>query len=115
MDREQERKAGRAYHTGVVIFILLFGIFWTVAVIRMGAWFMAIFGLFFVGIAVFRLCLIRKFTGEKKKEREPWEHDQHKTYTAAESIDSGCRHCPYCGEPVEQRFQFCPVCGRRLS
>ena len=113
MDREQERKAGRVYHTGVLIFVLLFGVFWTVAVISMGAWFMAIFGLFFIGIAAYQLYMVRKFSGNKK-ERDPWEQDQHKTYTAAESIDSGCRHCPYCGEEVEQRFQFCPICGRRL-
>ena len=111
MDRERERKAGKTYGIAMSVFVLLFGIFWCIAVISMGAGFMAVFGLIFVGIAAYRLVMMLKLSKEEPKEKEPWEQNQRSSYTVQ---PSGSNTCPYCGENVEDRFEFCPICGRRL-
>ena len=114
MDRDTQRKAGKAYGIGMSVFVLIFGVVWCVAVAASGAWFMLLFGFAFVGLAAYRLAMMLKLSKNEKKERDPWELDQHETYTSATSAASGCRHCPYCGESIEERFVFCPICGRRL-
>ena len=114
MDRDAQRKAEKTYGIGLSVFILAFSVIWCVIVASVGAWFMLLFGLPFVGLAGYRLAMTLKISKSRQKERDPWELDQHETYTAAESAVSGCRHCPYCGESVEERFVFCPICGRRL-
>lgn len=112
-DRDSERKAGKAMGIGMSVFALVFGIVWCITVISMGAGFMAIFGLLFVGIAAYRLAVMLKLAKSEGREKEPWERPQAPTGTAQTS-GTNCKHCPYCGENVESRFAFCPICGRRL-
>lgn len=111
MDRETEHKAGRAYGIGMSIFVLVFGIIWCVGVAATGAWFMLLFGFAFVGFAAYRLVMMLKLSKPEKKDRDPWDRPSHTPPSAA----AGFRHCPYCGENVEEKFVFCPICGRRLG
>lgn len=111
MDLETDRKAGKAYGIGMSVFVLVFGIIWCVGVAATGAWFMLLFGFAFVGFAAYRLVMMLKLSKTEKKDPVPWvPPSRTPTPTAA-----GFRHCPYCGEDVEEKFVFCPICGRRLG
>ena len=57
-DREKERKAGKAWHLGASVVALIFGIFWCLAALSMGAGFMLIFGIPFVGLLAYRLVMV---------------------------------------------------------
>ena len=110
-DREKERKAGKAWHTGVSAVALIFGIFWCITAASMGAWFMLIFGIPFVGLLAYRLVMVAKYGDEKpnqpsRQEEDPWERQ--------EKTDSN-GFCPYCGSAVEESFEYCPKCGRKLK
>ena len=115
-DREQEKKAGKAYHLGFSVFGLIFAIFWCVMAASMGAGFMLIFGISFVGFMAFRLVMIAKVGGTSQKpktgrESDPWEQQQPTQKT--EGYKNG--FCPYCGSSVEESFVYCPKCGRNLQ
>lgn len=118
-DRDRERKAAKNYNIGMTVFVLLFAIFWCCAVASMGAWPMLIFGLLFIGIAVYRLVICIQM-GKGKKENpsaysqprqgsDPWERP------AGTTRPTGSGYCPYCGTPTGEGFQYCPSCGRKLS
>ena len=121
MNGNDDRKAGAAYQIAICVFVILFALFWCGVVAATGAWFMLIFGLFFLGISVFRLVMcIKALNKEKEKDRgssttrretDPWNRPPHPTGTAS----SGSAFCPYCGAAVDSGFQFCPKCGRRLE
>ena len=59
-DREKERKAGRAMGIGSCIYGIVFAIAWNVIAASMGAGFMLIFGIPFLGLMVFRLVMCLK-------------------------------------------------------
>ena len=110
-DREKERKAGKAWHMGASVVALIFGIFWCLAALSMGAGFMLIFGIPVVGLMVYRLVMVAKY-GDKRteqpprQEEDPWERQEK---TAVNGF------CPYCGSSVEESFEYCPKCGRKLK
>ena len=115
-DREKERKAGKAYHMGFTVFGLVFAIFWCVAAASMGAGFMLIFGIPFVGLMVFRLVMCAKYAEEKPKQpprqpADPWEQQE----PPRREKTGGSGYCPYCGSSVEDAFEYCPMCGRKLK
>ena len=110
MDRDKERKAGKAYGIGMSVFVLVFGILWCVGVAATGAWLMLPFGFAFVGLAAYRLIMMLKLSKSEKTHRDPWEQPVYRPPQAS----AGFHHCPYCGEDVEEKFIFCPICGRRL-
>ena len=119
-DREKERKVAGGYRIGVNVFGLVFSIFWCIMAASMGAWFMLIFGIPFVGMMGFHLAMsIKMMNAEKNKTKEPWEGGQSytSTYTPPVSQPTGQRgsFCPYCGGAVEETFEYCPKCGRKLS
>lgn len=110
-DRDKERKAGKAWHMGMSVVALVFGIFWCLAALSMGAGIMLIFGIPFVGLLAYRLVMVAKYGEEKPKapprqEVDPWEQ-REKTNTDG--------FCPYCGSAVEESFAYCPKCGRKLK
>lgn len=113
MNRDAERKAGKAYGIGLSVLVLLFGIFWCITAISIGAGFMVIFGLLFVGFAGYRLAVLLKLAKADDKPKEPWDQPP-RCGDAAQATGTNCKHCPYCGENVESRYEFCPICGRRL-
>lgn len=103
----------------------LFGVFWTVMAIAGGAWFMAPFGLIFIGVAVYNAIYnFKNATGKNRyseydivdenEEPDPWnekfgEIREEKTQSA-----KATRYCPYCGEKAENDYKFCSSCGREL-
>ena len=116
-DREKERKVAGGYRIGVNVFGLIFSIFWCIMAASMGAWFMLVFGIPFVGMMGFHLAMsIKMMNAEKVKEKEPWEGGQSYTsysYTPNRAATQG-GYCPYCGAAVEDSFVYCPKCGRKL-
>lgn len=111
MDRRRERKAGAAYGIGVSLFVIAFALAWCAVVAAMGAWFMLIFGIFFLALAVFRLVMcIRMAKNEKNahpdpsREADPWDRPSRK--------DPASTFCPYCGASMDPDFRYCPHCGR---
>lgn len=120
-DREKERKAGASYSIAMNIFVLLFGIVWCVLVASTGVWFMLLFGLFFVGMAAYRLIMCVKVANSEKEKKaaDPWDrpagqqsYQSEPPRQAPQSGGSG--YCPYCGSAIQPGFEFCPKCGRRL-
>ena len=115
-DREQEKKAGKAFHLGFSVFGIVFAVVWCIAAVSMGAGFMLIFGLPFVALMVFRLVVIRKHSGGSSKSKttqyeDPWECPQ----PTAQGSEQKNGYCPYCGSSVEESFSYCPKCGRSLQ
>lgn len=119
MDREKERKAGRAMGIGACLFSILFILVWCVMAAAMGAWFMLLFGVPFLGLMIYRLVICIRLT-QKEKAVEPWEQeDRHLSAVTprkgAESFGgSAAGYCPYCAQPCQDDFSFCPKCGRRI-
>lgn len=110
-DRDKERKAGKAWHMGMSVVALIFGIFWCLAALSMGAGVMLIFGIPFVGLLGYRLVMVAKHGEEKPKEPprqevDPWERQESANANG---------FCPYCGSSVEESFAYCPKCGRKLK
>ena len=118
-DRDKERKIAGSYSIGISIFGLVFAIFWCCAAASMGAWFMLIFGIPFVGMMIFRLVTSIKMMqkGKGKSSADPWDRPAaEQTLSKSDAFDSSTNgYCPYCGSAVHETFQFCPKCGRRLS
>ena len=111
-DRDKERKAGKAMTLGSCIFGLIFAIFWCLMALAMGARFMLIFGIPFVGMMIYRLYVILQLSKEEpkqepKKEVDPWDRP------AQQERPTGNGYCPYCGSPVQESFDYCPKCGRK--
>ena len=109
-DREKEKKAGKAMTLGGCIFGLVFAIFWCLMAAFIGAGFMLIFGIPFVGFMAYRLYVMVQLSKEEprqepKQESDPW--DQPPQAPAAGNF------CPYCGSAIQENFAYCPKCGRK--
>lgn len=112
-DREKERKAGKAMGVGMSVFALIFSVFWCLMACSMGAYFMLLFGIPFVGMMGYRLYVLLQMTKEEPKQHQadPWERPAAPRFEENRNTDG---FCPYCGGTVEAAFEFCPKCGRRL-
>ena len=113
-DREQEKKAGKAMSIGSCVFGLVFAIFWCIAAASMGAWFMLIFGIPFVGMMAYRLYVISQYAKEDSapaKETDPWDRPSAPE-APKQPAPGGGRFCPYCGGELQKNFAYCPTCGR---
>ena len=112
-DRDKERKAGKAMTLGSSIFGLVFAIFWCIAAASMGAWFMLIFGIPFVAMMIHRIYVISHYMKDEKpnsREAEPWERPVN-----GDTPHTAPGFCPYCGGSIQEGFEYCPKCGRRLG
>lgn len=109
------------------IFVALFGVFWTIAAVSMGAGFMGIFGLIFVAVAIVNVVYnFRNATSKNRyssfditedgEELDPWNErfGERKEYPEKENLSSDSKYCPYCGAGVQGDFEFCNQCGKRL-
>lgn len=115
------------------IFAALFGVFWIVLTISIGAWFMAPFGVIFVIIAIVNVIYnYKNATGEERysvfdivdsdEERDPFDRKYGKKKDefivsgayAQKSDSDKYDYCPYCGKKLESDFEFCPYCGRKI-
>ena len=107
------------------IAVTLFGVFWTVMAISMGAWFMAPFGIIFVVIAIIQVVYnFRNATGKNRyseyditdenEEPDPWDERFGEKRNEAVQDKLNGRDCPYCGAKAEGDYNFCADCGREL-
>ena len=95
------------------IFVVCFGIFWT---IMAGSMFppMAIFGILFVAIGAINVYNIYKTI--KENPEKPHEHRDfcEEQKTAEPRAQKEELRCPYCGAPVHISDTECEYCGSRL-
>ncbi len=107
------------------IAVALFGVFWTILAIAGGAWFMAPFGLIFIGIAVFNAIYnFKNATGKNRyseyditdenEEPDPWDEKFGNNRDERLQSAAAAKYCPYCGEKAEKDYKFCSSCGREL-
>lgn len=107
------------------IFMICFGILWTV-IAAQGSPIFALFGVLWTGMAV--VTTVYNFKNATKKNRhstydivdsneEPDPFNQH--FGGSQSFDSWGNNsqnkfCPYCGTAVEQDYEYCSNCGKKL-
>ncbi len=113
------------------IFAALFGVFWTIMAVSMGAVFMAPFGLIFIGIAVVQAVYnFKNATSENRysafditdeyeeadplNERFGKRHEEISEPLEKNGMDIESQFCPYCGTKVGKGFEFCHKCGKKL-
>ena len=118
---------GPSFMGGVMgIAVGLFGVFWTIMAVAMGAGFMAIFGIIFIGVAVVNAVYnFKNATGKNRyssfdivdstEETDPWnERFGAAAHTVPDAPGTESAFCPYCGTPVKADFEFCHKCGKKL-
>ena len=117
---------GPSMMSGIMCIIVgVFGIFWTIAAVSMGAGlFFGLFGIVFVGIAVVNAIYNFKNATNKNRysvyditedgeETDPFEK-YYKTDKTNINSDIESNFCPYCGTKVENNYEFCNKCGKKL-
>ena len=120
---------GPSMMSGVMcIFMALFGVVWTVLAAGTGGGLFALFGVFFIGIAVVQA--IYNFTNatsenrysefdivDSQEEEDPWDRRfgaPPPPQQNGEPPQADISDCPYCGAALQDDFAFCPKCGREL-
>ena len=111
------------------IFAAVFGVFWCIVAVSMGAYFMLPFGVIFIGFAVWQAVYhTHNATSEDRysvfdivdsaEESDPLQEQYGRNrYSMEQDVpnDGGdAAFCPYCGKPVGSDFEFCPKCGKKL-
>lgn len=113
------------------IFAGLFGVFWTIMAVSMGAAFMAPFGILFMIIAVISAVYnFKNATGKNRysafdivdhnEEIDPLNERYGNIRYSRDYSDAGSSQtssnlfCPYCGNKVSGDFEFCNKCGKKL-
>ena len=120
MRNHKPEKGSLFFQILVSIFVLVFAVFWTVLAAQ-GAGFMAIFGVFFIVIAIFRIIMLyRHATGKDQKDASTFRTAEEQPFdrfdlgeTAQET--KATAYCPSCGAKVEKEDRYCHDCGRKLS
>ncbi len=120
-------KPGRAPSllSGVIgIIMVLFGIFWTVMASNFGG-IMMVFGILWTLIAlVITIFNFKNGTAKKrysmyditddKEEADPLnERFKEKKDDVADGGNDS-KYCPYCGAKVEETYEYCNKCGKKL-
>lgn len=106
----------------ISIFVLVFAVFWT-TLAASGAGFMAIFGVFFIVIAVARMVMLWRHAMGKDRKDFSASHGEEQFDRFDRGTDSqeeprsttSSAYCPYCGAKVGADFTFCGECGRKLK
>lgn len=113
------------------IIAALFGVFWMIMAVNIGAGPFALFGLFFIAIAIVSAIYhFKNATGKNRysayditdngEEPDPLNKrfgssETHRPHTNPSSKgDEKGRYCPYCGAQVDGSFAYCRMCGKRL-
>ncbi len=124
----------------VSLIISLFGIFWSVMVIRNGFGFMAVFGFLFAAMGFFSFIysIVKFFSKDNGyiykiddqnpggtnenlkdglnsdyKENTQGTEQKYNSYTVNPTEER--KLCPHCGAPVSSSFKFCNNCGKKLK
>ena len=115
------------------IYVVVFGVFWTVfaAVMTADAGIIGIifplFGLCFIGMGIHRAYVAYHNAHGKNRmslydivdsaeEPDPWspDYEQRRQQEKIDSSSNEAKFCPYCGKPIESDYKFCKYCGRSL-
>ncbi len=111
------------------VLVGLFGVVWTVMAVRMGAGFMAIFGVIFILIAIIQAVYsFRNATSKNRystfditdgsEEPDPLNERYGAPMQQTESMQDdadAANFCPYCGTPAaKEDYRYCPKCGKAL-
>ena len=116
---------GPSMFRGVMsIFLGLFGLFWTIMALTLGAGPFALFGLIFIGIAVYSAIYnFKNATSENRhstydivdSEEEPDPFNERFGRPSTPDTDgTNTSYCPYCGIKVEEKYEYCAKCGKKL-
>ena len=92
------------------IFVVCFGIFWTVMAASIFPP-MAIFGILFTAIGAVNA--YNTYKSIKSNEEKPHEHQEFCEEKERSAKKEELR-CPYCGAPIQKRDEECGYCGSRL-
>lgn len=117
---------GPSMFSGVMSIIVgLFGVFWTIMALGAGPF--ALFGLIFIGVAIYSAIYNFKNATSKNRysaydivdsheEPDPFqERFGHPTPNPrSDSTTCEAAYCPYCGIKVEEKYEYCPKCGKKL-
>ena len=120
-------KPGRAPSllSGVIgIIMVLFGIFWTVMASNFGG-IMMVFGVLWTLIAlVITIFNFKNGTAKKrysmyditddKEEADPLNERFKKKKDDVADDGNDSKYCPYCGAKVEETYEYCNKCGKKL-
>lgn len=118
---------GPSFMGGVMsILVGLFGVVWTVLAAGAGGGPFALFGIIFVAIAVVQAIYnFKNATGKNRyssfditdgdEEPDPWNErfGNSQSYTQIND-DTDSKYCPYCGTAVQNDFEYCNNCGKKL-
>ena len=118
---------GPSFMSGIMsLFVGCFGVVWTIAAYGMGGGLFALFGVIFVATAVVMAVFhFKNATGKNRyssfdvvdgrEEPDPWDerYGEEKRQPENRAYNENA-FCPYCGTPVEEDFEFCRKCGRKL-
>lgn len=113
------------------IFGALFGVFWTLTALSMGApIFFCLFGVFFIVMAIVQAIYNFKNATSKNRysafditdnQEEPDPFNQYFGESNYKEESFGfdenkgtSKFCPYCGAEVEKDYKFCNSCGKEL-
>ena len=106
----------------------LFGVFWCIIAVSIGAVIMLPFGLIFIGIAVYNAWYsYHNATAEDRfsvidivdevEEVDPLNVKygrKREEVSVMENNGTSAEYCPYCGKELSSDFEFCPKCGKKL-
>lgn len=117
------------------VFAAFFGVFWMIFAFSIGAGPFALFGLFFIAMAITSAIYnFKNATGKNRyseyditetgEEPDPfnerfntssdyWYNYSSDNNTTTTSTGSS-KFCPYCGTKVEADYEFCNNCGKKL-
>ena len=82
----------------------------------MGAWYMLLFGIPFVGMMIHRIYVFSQIA--KKEEthiRTPFADNDSIEHPDKKPNQQAGSFCPHCGGALQESFSYCPKCGRRLQ
>lgn len=98
----------------VSLFAVGFAVFWTYTAYKSGApIFFCLFGVLFIVIggvsAVQNIKRILSGKDSRDTDFDVYEEFENERRNSQNSI-----YCPYCGNRVENDFEYCNICGRKL-
>ena len=118
---------GPSFISGIMcVLVGLFGVVWTVIAASAGGGVFALFGVVFIAIAVIQAVYNFKNATSKNRysafditdhaeEPDPLNERFGSTeQNAGHTGRSDSSFCPYCGTPVEEDYEYCANCGRKL-